>query len=97
MVFIQVFSSIQLWLRFVRCAKAVRCWLRIHAKTINGYSYHPGGRGKSSHCVAVGALCLEPFYKNRGTSTKITVASSLIGTSNYRSALLAFNLTYDLE
>ena len=53
--------------------------------------------GKSSHCVAVGALCLEPFYKNRGTSTKIKVASGLIGTSNYRSALLAFNSTYDLE
>jgi hypothetical protein len=68
-------------------------------ETPNGYSYHPGGMGKSSHCVVVGALSLEPLYKDRGTNTKITIASRWIrpSTSNSHSALLAFDSAYDLE
>jgi hypothetical protein len=47
----------------------------------NGYSYLPGGMGESSHCVVVDALCLEPCYQDRGISTNVTVASSLMNTS----------------
>jgi hypothetical protein len=37
-------------------------------KTTNGYSYHPGGMGKSSHWFVAGALGLEPSYKCGGVS-----------------------------
>ena len=36
---------------------------------------HPWKMGKNSHRVVVGTLSFEPFYKNRGTNTKVAVVS----------------------
>ena len=66
-------------------------------ETPNGYSYHPGGWVKVAIASFLAPLDLNRSYKNRGTSIKFTVTSSLTRTSNYRSALVAFNSTYDLE